>query len=166
MDSYNAEVALVMGSKSDWKTLEPAAKLCEEIGLPLHVEVVSAHRTPKKLATFAETAEERGLKVIIAAAGGAAHLPGMLAAHTLVPVIGVPVEATPVNGLDALLSIVQMPKGTPVATMAIGTPGAINGAFMAAQIISLHDPELKKRLAARRQASTDDVLANPDPRAP
>ena len=152
-------VGVVMGSKSDYEVLKPAADLLKEFLIPYEVRVVSAHRTPDWLFEYAEQAEGRGLQVIIAGAGGAAHLPGMLAAKTLVPVLGVPVPATMLNGVDSLLSIVQMPKGVPVGTLAIGKPGAANAALFAAEILALHDEELRGRLKAWRVSRCDEVLA-------
>jgi 5-(carboxyamino)imidazole ribonucleotide mutase len=152
-------VGVVMGSKSDYDVLKAAVDLLEEFSIPHEVRVVSAHRTPDWLFKYAEEAEGRGLRVIIAGAGGAAHLPGMLAAKTLIPVLGVPVPATLLNGLDSLLSIVQMPKGVPVGTLAIGKPGAGNAAIFAAEILALHDAELRSRLKAWRESRRDDVLA-------
>ncbi|MHC5067859.1 MAG: 5-(carboxyamino)imidazole ribonucleotide mutase [Planctomycetota bacterium] len=157
-------IAIVMGSRSDWPTLCHAGTVLDELQLPYHAEVVSAHRTPARMAEFANQAEDNGFDVIIAGAGGAAHLPGMLAAQTLVPVIGVPIAITALNGVDAMLSILQMPGGVPVATMAIGKPGAINAALYAAAMLARHDPELRERLNQRRQAAAAAVLANPDPR--
>jgi 5-(carboxyamino)imidazole ribonucleotide mutase len=148
-----------MGSKSDWAVLAPACETLGELGVAYEARVVSAHRTPDWLFEYAETAEARGLRAIIAGAGGAAHLPGMLAAKTLVPVLGVPVPATLLNGVDSLLSIVQMPAGVPVGTLAIGKPGAVNAALFAAQMLATTDPALRARLAARRAARADEVLA-------
>jgi 5-(carboxyamino)imidazole ribonucleotide mutase len=153
-----------MGSASDFTVLAPAIAILESFGVPHEVRVVSAHRTPDQMFTYAETARARGLRVIIAAAGGAAHLPGMLAAKTLVPVIGVPVAATALGGIDALLSIVQMPKGIPVATVAIGQPGAANAALLALQMLATTDDTLHAALAAWRAARTQEVLDHPDPR--
>lgn len=153
-----------MGSRSDYTVLAPAVALLEEFGVPHEVRVVSAHRTPDQMFAYAASARERGLCVIIAAAGGAAHLPGMLAAKTLVPVIGVPVAATALAGLDALLSIVQMPTGIPVATVAIGQPGAANAALLAMQILATTDATLHAKLTAWRAARTQEVLDQPDPR--
>ena len=147
-----------MGSKSDYETLAAAVEVLREFGVPYEAKVVSAHRTPDLLYQFAETAEARGLRVIIAGAGGAAHLPGMLAAKTLVPVLGVPVPATMLNGIDSLLSIVQMPKGIPVGTLAIGKPGAANAALLAAQIIATTDEALRAKLRAWRETRRDEVL--------
>ena len=151
-------VGVIMGSSSDWATLEHACVLLEELGVPFEAQVVSAHRTPDRMFEYAASAESRGLEVIIAAAGGAAHLPGMVASKTLVPVLGVPVPATMLNGLDALLSIVQMPKGVPVGTLAIGKPGAANAALLAAQICANRHPEVRERLRAWRAARTAEVL--------
>jgi 5-(carboxyamino)imidazole ribonucleotide mutase len=151
-------VGVVMGSKSDYEVLSAAVEILRALEIPHEARVVSAHRTPDWLFKYAETARERGLRAIIAGAGGAAHLPGMLAAKTLVPVLGVPVAATQLNGLDSLLSIVQMPKGIPVATFAIGKPGAANAALFAAQILAAGDAALDQRLAAWRAARTQEVL--------
>ena len=151
-------VGVVMGSKSDYEVLSAAVEILRALDIPHEARVVSAHRTPDWLFEYAETARERGLRAIIAGAGGAAHLPGMLAAKTLVPVLGVPVAATQLNGLDSLLSIVQMPKGVPVATFAIGKPGAANAALFAAQILAAADPALDQRLSAWRAARTQEVL--------
>lgn len=160
----NAKIAIVMGSKSDWSTMKYAADILNELELPYQVEIVSAHRTPDKLFTFAEQTKEKGLQIIIAGAGGAAHLPGMLAAKTLVPVFGVPVVTATLNGIDSLYSIVQMPKGIPVATFAIGKVGAANAALLAAQFLAGTDNELYERLSIWRLKQTNDVLSNPDPR--
>jgi len=149
-----------MGSSSDLKYLQPAIDLLTELGVPHEAKVVSAHRTPDWMFEYASTAESRGIEVIIAAAGGAAHLPGMVAAKTMVPVLGVPVPATALNGLDSLLSIVQMPKGVPVGTLAIGEPGAVNAALLATAIISIQRADVRARLRAWRQRRTDDVLTN------
>ena len=151
-------VGVIMGSKSDYEHLAPACALLDELQIAYEPRVVSAHRTPDWMFEYAESAEERGLLVIIAAAGGAAHLPGMVAAKTLVPVLGVPVPATMLNGIDALLSIVQMPAGVPVGTLAIGKPGATNAAILAAEIVALRHPEVRERLRAWRQRRRDDVL--------
>src|ERR1700722_15001738 len=155
-------VGVVMGSKSDYEVLKAAVDLLKEFSIPHEVRVVSAHRTPDWLFTYAEQAEARGLRIIIAGAGGAAHLPGMLAAKTLVPVLGVPVPATMLNGLDSLLSIVQMPKGVPVGTLAIGKPGAANAALLAAEILGNKHPEVRARLKAWREKRTAEVLADRD----
>ncbi|MFO0680309.1 MAG: 5-(carboxyamino)imidazole ribonucleotide mutase [Polyangiaceae bacterium] len=153
-------VSVVMGSKSDLATMSGAVDMLEELGIPHEVLVVSAHRTPDWMFEYAEGAEERGIEVIIAGAGGAAHLPGMLAAKTLVPVLGVPVSATLLNGVDSLLSIVQMPKGVPVGTLAIGPSGAANAGILAAEIVALHRPEVRERLQSWRDARTSEVLAS------
>ena len=159
-------VAIVMGSRSDWATLEGAAQVLTALDVHHEVKVVSAHRTPALLQEFATGAEARGIEVIIAGAGGAAHLPGMIAANTMLPVLGVPVMSKALNGLDSLLSIVQMPSGVPVGTLAIGPPGAVNAGVLAAAIVSRGRPELRERLRAWREARTADVLAHPDPRDP
>jgi 5-(carboxyamino)imidazole ribonucleotide mutase len=151
-------VAIIMGSKSDFEHLQPAVEILEQLGIPFETRVVSAHRTPDWMFEFAESAEDRGLEVIIAAAGGAAHLPGMVASKTVLPVLGVPIPATQLNGLDALLSIVQMPKGVPVGTLAIGKPGAANAALLAASIVSLTRPEIRERLKVWRAGRTQEVL--------
>jgi 5-(carboxyamino)imidazole ribonucleotide mutase len=153
-------IGVIMGSSSDLKYLQPAIDLLTELGVPHEAKVVSAHRTPDWMFEYASTAESRGIEVIIAAAGGAAHLPGMVAAKTMVPVLGVPVPATTLNGLDSLLSIVQMPKGVPVGTLAIGEPGAVNAALLATAIISIQRADIRARLRAWRQRRTDDVLTN------
>ncbi|MCX8700425.1 5-(carboxyamino)imidazole ribonucleotide mutase [Gilliamella sp. B2840] len=158
------KIAIVMGSKSDWATMRYAAEILDALTLTYHVEIVSAHRTPDKLFQFAQEAKQRGFDIIIAGAGGAAHLPGMLAAKTLVPILGVPVQSAALNGIDSLYSIVQMPKGIPVGTLAIGKAGAANAALLAAQILALHDQELHQRLTTWRLSQTDEVLNNPDPR--
>ncbi|MGM0937000.1 MAG: 5-(carboxyamino)imidazole ribonucleotide mutase [Pseudomonadota bacterium] len=159
-----AKIAIVMGSKSDWTTMQHAADVLTELQLPFHVEIVSAHRTPDKLFSFAEQAKDNGFDVIIAGAGGAAHLPGMLAAKTLVPVLGVPVQSAALSGVDSLYSIVQMPKGIPVGTLAIGKAGAANAALLAAQILATTDATLFARLTTWRETQTNDVLNTPDPR--
>jgi len=151
-------VGVIMGSKSDYEHLAPACALLDELQIAYEPRVVSAHRTPDWMFEYAESAEDRGLLVIIAAAGGAAHLPGMVAAKTLVPVLGVPVPATVLNGIDALLSIVQMPAGVPVGTLAIGKPGATNAAILAAEIVAIRHPEIRERLRAWRQRRRDDVM--------
>jgi len=151
-------VGMIMGSKSDWPTMEKAAELLEELGVPFEARVVSAHRTPDLLHQYAEEAEGRGLRVIIAGAGGAAHLPGMVAAKTVVPVLGVPVKSRALSGMDSLLSIVQMPRGIPVGTLAIGEAGAANAALLAAAMLATTDAELRERLTAFRKAQTDTVL--------
>lgn len=159
-----ADVALIMGSKSDWATMESAAEIMDVLGVSYHVEVVSAHRTPVRLAEFAESAVEQGFKVIIGGAGGAAHLPGMVAAHTRLPVLGVPVQSKALNGMDSLLSIAQMPKGVAVGTLAIGSAGAFNAGLLACQILAVTNPELAEKIDAFRTHQTETVLANPDPR--
>jgi 5-(carboxyamino)imidazole ribonucleotide mutase len=152
-------VGVVMGSRSDWATLQKAAQILEQFGVPHACEVVSAHRTPDKLADYAKTSADRGLRVIIAGAGGAAHLPGMLAAHTHLPVLGVPVESSMLRGVDSLLSIVQMPAGVPVGTLAIGPAGAANAALLAVSILALTDASLRQKLVAWRSEQTSRVLA-------
>lgn len=159
----DALVGLIMGSKSDWDTMQHAAQLLEALGIPHETKVVSAHRTPDLLFEYAESAESRGIQVIIAGAGGAAHLPGMAAAKTTLPVLGVPVESKALQGIDSLLSIVQMPAGVPVGTLAIGKPGAINAALLAASIVALNSPDVRERLRAFRAEQTNAVLAQPDP---
>lgn len=153
-------VGVIMGSTSDWETMKKACEVLEELDIPYEKKVVSAHRTPDLMFEYAESAVSRGLKVIIAGAGGAAHLPGMVAAKTVLPVIGVPVQSKALNGLDSLLSIVQMPGGIPVATVAIGTAGATNAGLLAAQLIGAFDPEVQARVAARRDRITQEVLDN------
>jgi 5-(carboxyamino)imidazole ribonucleotide mutase len=159
-------VGIIMGSTSDWETLRHAADTLERLGVRHEVRVVSAHRTPDLLFDYASSARDRGLQVIIAGAGGAAHLPGMCAAKTTLPVLGVPVQSRALNGLDSLLSIVQMPAGVPVATLAIGVAGATNAALLAASILANTDPAIRQALDAFRAAQTDKVLAQPDPRSP
>jgi 5-(carboxyamino)imidazole ribonucleotide mutase len=156
-------VGIIMGSKSDWPTMKLAADMLDQFGVPYETKVVSAHRTPQLLADYASSAKERGIKVIIAGAGGAAHLPGMTAAFTSIPVLGVPVQSRALKGMDSLLSIVQMPKGIAVGTLAIGEAGAANAGILAAQIIGTHDEEVMEKVEAFRQTQTDTVLANPDP---
>lgn len=160
----HAIVGIIMGSKSDWPTMEHAATMLEELGVPYEVKVVSAHRTPDLMFEYAETAEDRGLEVIIAGAGGAAHLPGMVAAKTPLPVLGVPVKSRALNGQDSLLSIVQMPGGVPVGTLAIGDAGAKNAGILAASITGNKYPTIRTAVKAFRQQQTDTVLSNPDPR--
>lgn len=160
------QVGIIMGSTSDWETMAHAAATLEGLGVPFEVKVVSAHRTPDLLFQYASTAETRGLHVIIAGAGGAAHLPGMAASKTLLPVLGVPVESKVLRGVDSLLSIVQMPAGVPVATFAIGRAGAVNAALAAAQILARHDPSIRAALGRHRDDQTAKVLAQPDPRVP
>lgn len=151
-------VALVMGSKSDWETMKHTAETLAEFGVPHESKIVSAHRTPEIMHDFAKQAEERGLKVIIAGAGGAAHLPGMIAAQTIVPVLGVPVESKTLRGIDSLLSIVQMPAGIPTATLAIGKAGAINAALLAVSIIGNEFPEFREKLKKFRKKQTEKVM--------
>jgi 5-(carboxyamino)imidazole ribonucleotide mutase len=160
------KVGIIMGSISDWETMSHAAATLEHLGIPFETRVVSAHRTPDLLFDYASKAESRGLQVIIAGAGGAAHLPGMTAAKTLLPVLGVPVESKALRGVDSLLSIVQMPAGVPVATFAIGKAGAINAALFAAQILALKDGAVRAALARQRDEQTMAVLERPDPRVP
>ena len=160
MTSPPALVGVIMGSKSDLDTMQPAVDLLRELGIAHEVRIVSAHRTPEWMFEYARDAEGRGLQVLIAAAGGAAHLPGMVAAITSLPVFGVPVAATGLQGIDALLSIVQMPKGVPVGTLAIGKPGAANAALLAARVLALRDPALGARLAAWKKARTDEVMSS------
>jgi 5-(carboxyamino)imidazole ribonucleotide mutase len=155
-------VGVIMGSRSDLKYMQATADLLAELGVPHEMRVVSAHRTPDWMFEYAQSAESRGIEVIVAAAGGAAHLPGMVAAKTVLPVLGVPIPATLLNGLDSLLSIVQMPKGVPVGTLAIGEPGAANAALLAASIVAAKRPELRERLRAWRAARSSDVLAQTD----
>jgi 5-(carboxyamino)imidazole ribonucleotide mutase len=155
-------VAVIMGSKSDLKYMQAAADLLQELDVPHEMQIVSAHRTPDWMFEYASTAESRGLEVIIAAAGGSAHLPGMVAAKTLLPVLGVPIPATALNGLDALLSIVQMPRGVPVGTLAVGEPGAANAALLATSIVSRGRPELRERLRQWRASRTEEVMNQRD----
>ncbi len=164
MSTAPPRIGLVMGSRSDWDTLEPAADVLDELAIAYEVRVVSAHRTPDLMFDYAAGAAARGLQAIIAGAGGAAHLPGMLAAKTMLPVLGVPVKSKSLSGLDSLLSMVQMPQGIPVATFAIGPAGAANAALFAAALLALEDRGLATRLAAWRQRQTDTVLAQADPR--
>ncbi|MDF3055088.1 MAG: purE [Gammaproteobacteria bacterium] len=158
------KIGLVMGSTSDWKVLVHAADTLTALGVPFEARVVSAHRTPDVMFQYANEAKERGLRAIIAGAGGAAHLPGMIAAKTTVPVLGVPIDATSLNGMDSLLSIVQMPSGVPVATFAIGKPGAVNAALFAAAMLSVDHPDIQAALENLREVQTQKVLAQPDPR--
>ena len=160
----SALVGVIMGSKSDWSTMSHSIDMLETLGIPYEVQVVSAHRTPDLLFSYAEKAHERGVQVIIAGAGGAAHLPGMCAAKTHLPVLGVPVQSSMLSGVDSLLSIVQMPAGVPVATLSIGKAGAINAALLAASIIGHQHPEIHTALNAFREQQTQTVLDNPDPR--
>ena len=156
-------VGVIMGSKSDWPTMKHAVEMLEEFGVPHEVKVVSAHRTPDLMFEYASTASERGLKVIIAGAGGAAHLPGMVAAKTIVPVLGVPVQSRALSGQDSLLSIAQMPGGIPVGTLAIGEAGAKNAGILAAQIVANENEAIREKVAAFRAKQTQDVLDNPNP---
>src|SRR4051794_15857864 len=151
-------IAVIMGSKSDWETMRHADEMLESFGVPHECRVVSAHRTPVWMAEYAAAAEGRGIQLIIAAAGGAAHLPGMVAAHTVLPVLGVPIKSSVLNGVDSLLSIVQMPAGIPVGTLAIGNAGATNAALLAASVLGIKYPEIRTRLEHWRQAQTDTVL--------
>ena len=156
-------VGVIMGSRSDWETMQHACATLDELGVPYETRVVSAHRTPELMAEYASGAADRGLRALIAGAGGAAHLPGMTAAHTHLPELGVPVESHALKGMDSLLSIVQMPAGVPVATLAIGRAGAINAALLAASIVALGDDAVRGRLRAFRSTQTQTVLDNPDP---
>ena len=156
-------VGVIMGSRSDWETMRHAVETLEQLGVPVETRVVSAHRTPDLLFEYASTAADRGLQVIVAGAGGAAHLPGMVAAKTHLPVLGVPVESHALNGMDSLLSIVQMPAGVPVGTLAIGRSGAVNAALLAASVIALHDEGVLERLVRFRDEQTATVLEHPDP---
>lgn len=156
------QVGIIMGSRSDWETMRHAAETLDRLGVAFETKVVSAHRTPRRLYDYANSARERGLRLIIAGAGGAAHLPGMAAAMTPLPVLGVPVESTALKGMDSLLSIVQMPAGVPVGTLAIGKPGAINAAILAAAMLATNDPELAQRLDAFRAEQTDAVADAPE----
>jgi 5-(carboxyamino)imidazole ribonucleotide mutase len=155
--SKSPVVGIIMGSRSDWPTLQKAAEILGELGVPYETRVVSAHRTPDRLVSYAKSARERGLRIIIAGAGGAAHLPGMVASMTSLPVLGVPVKSSALSGLDSLLSIVQMPKGIPVGTLAIGEAGAANAGILAASMLANNDAALLKKLDAFRQAQTDAV---------
>ena len=159
----SVQVGIIMGSKSDWDTMKAAAETLAALGIPFETRIVSAHRTPDRMFQYAEQAFDRGLQAIIAGAGGAAHLPGMVASKTLVPVLGVPVQSKALNGLDSLLSIVQMPAGIPVATLAIGSAGATNAALLAAAIIANHNPRVRTALQAFRDSRRDAVLASDDP---
>ena len=156
-EKLKAVVAIIMGSQSDWPTMKNAADILDELKIPYEKRIVSAHRTPKRMAKYAESAKDRGLKVIIAGAGGAAHLPGMIAAQTILPVLGVPIESKALRGMDSLLSIVQMPKGIPVGTLAIGAPGASNAALLAASILSINDVATANSLNDWRELQTSSV---------
>jgi 5-(carboxyamino)imidazole ribonucleotide mutase len=160
----NALVGVIMGSKSDWETMQHTTAMLDQLMVPYEVRVVSAHRTPDVLFEYASSAEQRGLAVIIAGAGGAAHLPGMVAAKTLLPVLGVPVQSKALNGMDSLLSIVQMPAGIPVGTLAIGRAGAVNAALLAAAIVAASQPAIREALRQFRAEQTQSVLEHPDPR--
>ena len=157
-----AEVGIIMGSSSDWETMRHAADMLEKLDVPFETKVVSAHRTPQRLYDYATGAKDRGLKVIIAGAGGAAHLPGMAASMTTLPVLGVPVESQALKGMDSLLSIVQMPAGVPVGTLAIGKAGAVNAGLLAASILATNDEALAGRIAAHREAQTQSVSESPE----
>ena len=163
-EAVTPQVAVIVGSTSDWDTMSHAAQMLDRFGVAYEKHVVSAHRTPVWMAEFAQGAEGRGIQVIIAGAGGAAHLPGMLAAQTTVPVLGVPVESRVLRGVDSLLSIVQMPAGVPVGTLAIGPAGAKNAGYLAAAILGLRYPTIRESLKAFRQRQTQQVMENPDPR--
>jgi len=166
--TFTAEplVGVIMGSRSDWATMQHCSETLAELGVPHEVRIVSAHRTPDWLMEYAGSAESRGLQIVIAAAGGAAHLPGMAASKTILPVLGVPMDTTVMNGMDALLSIVQMPGGIPVGTLAVGKPGAINAALLATAMLGIAHPELREALRKLRQKVTAKVLADLDPRVP
>ena len=164
--SRSPRVGIVMGSRNDWPTLAKAAETLDALEVSYEARVVSAHRTPDAMLDYARSAEGRGLGLLIAGAGGAAHLPGMLAAATILPVLGVPVESRALKGMDSLLSIVQMPRGVPVATLAIGEAGAANAGLLAASILGLSDPELAERYRAWRERQSEEVRASPDPRDP
>lgn len=157
------KVGIIMGSKSDWPTMQHAAEMLDLFGVPYETKVVSAHRTPHLLAEYAESAKDRGIKVIVAGAGGAAHLPGMTAAYTSLPVLGVPVQSKALSGQDSLLSIVQMPKGIAVGTLAIGNAGAANAGLLAAQIIGTHDETVMTAVEKFRTEQTENILSNPNP---
>ncbi len=159
-----AKVAIIMGSKSDWSTMQAAAEALDQLSVPYHVEVVSAHRTPDRLMAFASSAVDVGFEVVIAGAGGAAHLPGMIASKTRLPVLGVPVQSKALSGMDSLLSIVQMPKGVAVGALAIGVSGAYNAGLLACQMLANNDANLAKRLDEFRAMQTEQVLEQPDPR--
>jgi len=159
----SAIVGVIMGSKSDWPTMKSATEMLDEFGISYEVKVVSAHRTPDLMFEYAETAQDRGLEVIIAGAGGSAHLPGMVASKTIVPVLGVPIQSKALSGQDSVLSIVQMPGGIPVGTLAIGESGAKNAGILAAQIVGNHNEEVRKKVAQFRSEQTQSVLNNPNP---
>jgi 5-(carboxyamino)imidazole ribonucleotide mutase len=159
-------VGIIMGSRSDWETMRHVAETFDALGVPYEARVVSAHRTPDLMFEYASTAEGRGIEVIVAGAGGAAHLPGMVASKTVLPVLGVPVESRALHGMDSLLSIVQMPAGIPVGTLAIGRAGAVNAAILAASIVGAAHPEIREAVRRDRERRSADVLASPDPREP
>ena len=159
----SAIVGVIMGSKSDWPTMKSATDMLDEFGITYEVKVISAHRTPDLMFEYAETAQDRGLEVIIAGAGGSAHLPGMVASKTIVPVLGVPIQSKALSGQDSLLSIVQMPGGIPVGTLAIGESGAKNAGILAAQIVGNHNEEVRKKVTQFRSEQTQSVLNNPNP---
>ncbi len=165
-EAAQAQVGVVMGSRSDWETLKHCCDTLDRLGIVFEVRVVSAHRTPDLLFSYAEQAVDRGIRVIVAGAGGAAHLPGMLSAKTRLPILGVPVQSRVLNGVDSLLSIVQMPAGVPVGTLAIGTAGAINAALLAASILALNDVRIANALDEFRRVQTEQVMSQPDPRLP
>lgn len=165
-EATQARVGVVMGSRSDWETLKHCCDTLERLGIGYEAKVVSAHRTPDLLFAYAENAQSRGIQVIVAGAGGAAHLPGMLSAKTRLPILGVPVQSRVLNGVDSLLSIVQMPAGVPVGTLAIGSAGAINAALLAASILALYDTRVAAALDEFRRLQTEQVLSNSDPRLP
>ena len=160
--SDSPSVGIIMGSQSDWPVMKEAARLLSELGIAHEAQIVSAHRTPDRLVAYAKSAKDRGLKVIIAGAGGAAHLPGMTASMTPLPVLGVPIQTKTLSGLDSLLSIVQMPRGIPVGTLAIGEAGAVNAGILAASIVALEDPAVAAKLDAYRKAQTDSVAETPE----
>jgi 5-(carboxyamino)imidazole ribonucleotide mutase len=166
MTESRADVGIIMGSQSDWPTMSKAAAMLDELGVPYEVKIVSAHRTPDRLVSYARTAAERGLKVIVAGAGGAAHLPGMTASMTTLPVLGVPIQSKALSGMDSLYSIVQMPGGIPVGTLAIGEAGATNAGLLAAQILALSDKELAGRVAEYRERQTASVADTPKSECP
>ena len=157
------QVGVIMGSRSDWETMKHCCDTLEDLGIGFESKVVSAHRTPERMVEYAKTAADRGLQVIVAGAGGAAHLPGMTAANTHLPVIGVPIQSKALKGMDSLLSIVQMPAGVPVGTVAIGVSGAVNAALLAAEIVALGDDHVREQLLKFREVQTESVLAHPDP---
>lgn len=161
--NISAKIAIIMGSRNDWPTMQCAAQILNSLAISFHTEIISAHRTPDRLFFFAEHAIDYGFQIIIAGAGGAAHLPGMLAAKTRLPVLGVPIQTETLHGIDSLYSIVQMPKGIPVGTLAIGKTGAANAGLLAAQILALHDDDLAMRITHWRQKQTNDVLNHPIP---